>query len=113
MKAENGTFDQWREDARFLCDQYSHAINRVDFYTKFIYQVSQSQQSQDQQQPQLERWQGLAASCQKSLDEHYKRGLRWQIGEDAMQLLLCDYLTAPLFFQFLALAKVSESPELG
>ena len=113
MKAENGTFEQWREDAKFLCDQLSHSTNRVDFYTTFIYQVSQSQQSQDQQRPQLERWQGLKAACLKSLAEHYKRGQRWQINEDTMLELLAQYLPAPVFYSVLAFAEFSESPELG
>jgi hypothetical protein len=98
MKAAKETFEQWREDTKFLCDQYSHSSSRVDFYTS------------QPDQPQLERWQGLKQNCLKALVLHYKRGQRWQIGEDDILLIFADYLTAPAYYHFLKFADF-DSPE--
>ena len=99
MKAENGTFDQWREDVRFLCDQYSHTLNRVDFYNSIT------------NKPQLERWLGFSHTCLLALVAQYKRGLRWQIGETDTIDIIAGYLPAPAYYIFVSSRSFRESTE--
>lgn len=92
MKAENANFDQWREDARFLCDQFSHAISRHDFYFNEVERGNKSDLK-----PQLERWQVLSSNLLNALVMHYNRGQRWQIDQDTMIELFKAYLSPSVF----------------
>ena len=104
MKAENGNFDQWREDARFLCDQYSHAMSRRNFYAMEVERANKAELA-----PQFERWRTLASNLITALVTHYTRGQRWQIDSNKMVELYKAYLQ-PKDFVILMLADF-DSPE--
>lgn len=104
MEAANGNFDQWREDARFLCDQYSHAMSRRDFYAMAVERENKTDLA-----PQLERWKGLASNLINELLKHYLRGQRWQIDGFKMLELYKIYLQ-PKDYVILMLADF-DSPE--
>lgn len=109
MKAENGNFDQWREDARFMCDQYSHAHSRCDFYYNEVYIVRRNSL---ELQPQLDRWLLYRDMVDKSLVNHFRRGQRWQIDDSDMLVVFQKYLPHDVYYKLLAKQR-SESPSRG
>lgn len=97
-------FDQWREDAKFLCDQYGHAMSRRDFYAMAVERENKTDLA-----PQLERWKGLASNLINALLKHYLRGQRWQIDGNKMLELYKNSLQ-PKDYVILMLADF-DSPE--
>lgn len=106
MKAENGNFDQWREDARFMCDQYTHTESRCDFYYNEVYIVKRNSL---ELQPQLDRWLEYREILINNLVKHYNRGQRWLIDDSEMLALYCTYLGAIHYYKFLAANKRESS----
>ena len=102
MKVANETFDQWRDEARFLCDQYSHAHSRADFYYNEIYIVKRNSL---ELQPQLDRWLLYRNMVDRSLLLHFKRGQRWLIDEEDMVTVFRLYLPFDVFYKFLSKAS--------
>jgi len=100
MKAANGNFDQWREDARFLCDQYSYAESRCNFYYNETYIVKKHQL-----QPQLDRWLVYRENVNNSLLTLLARGQRWQIAGEEMQTIFRLYLPFDISIKFIQLAS--------
>ena len=91
MKAANGKFDQWREDAIFFTDQLEYSYSRCFYYE------AESDRKPDLK-PQLERWQMYQEKALERIEQHYKRGQRWQIHDSSMRMIINNRLNLNLYF---------------